>query len=146
MTQEFNGDLIIVANDERIPLLRPLMIVGRRESCDICLRFSNVSGAHCELAFKDGRWNIRDLGSTNGLKVNGVRVYKITLAPKDTITIANRGFIIDYVPGNDNPPAGVTAPLPSPQPHDECAVALKEPPLVDVESWNKGSALRARFV
>jgi adenylate cyclase len=62
------------------------------------MRFPNVSGMHCELSFQDGHWAIRDLGSTNGIKVNGVRVQKKVLHPKDTITIAKRHFTIDYVP------------------------------------------------
>ena len=32
---------------------RPLTI-GRRESCDICLRYANISGLHCELVFQGG--------------------------------------------------------------------------------------------
>jgi adenylate cyclase len=62
------------------------------------MRFPNVSGLHCELVFKDGHWAIRDLGSTNGIKVNGMRVQKKVLHPRDTITIAKRHFTIDYVP------------------------------------------------
>jgi pSer/pThr/pTyr-binding forkhead associated (FHA) protein len=126
MGQQFNGQLTIEGGDP-IPLLRPVLTFGRRQSCDICLRFANVSGLHCELAFVSGRWTIRDLGSTNGIKVNGVRVYETVLDPKDTISIAQRQFVIDYVPDNDNPPAGVTAPLLPRQPQGNRAVALDEP-------------------
>jgi adenylate cyclase len=87
-----------VGGGDPIPLIRPTLTLGRRESCDICLRFSNVSGLHCELAYKDGRWHIRDLGSTNGIKVNGIKVQKKVLHPKDVITIAKRKWTIDYVP------------------------------------------------
>jgi pSer/pThr/pTyr-binding forkhead associated (FHA) protein len=98
MSQACNGELIPVGGGDVIPLIRPVLTMGRRESCDICLRFANVSGLHCELFFKDGHWAIRDLGSTNGIKVNGARVQKKVLHPKDTITIAKRHFIIEYVP------------------------------------------------
>jgi pSer/pThr/pTyr-binding forkhead associated (FHA) protein len=98
MSQACNGELIPVGGGDTIPLIRPVLTMGRRESCDVCLRFPNVSGIHCELAFKDGHWAIKDLGSTNGIKVNGVRVHKKTLHPKDTITIAKRHFTIEYVP------------------------------------------------
>ena len=71
--------------------------MGRRESCDICLRFPNVSGLHCELAYKDaGYWQIRDLGSTNGLKVNGQRVLNRPLRPGDELAIAKRRYTIQY--------------------------------------------------
>jgi adenylate cyclase len=72
--------------------------VGRRESCDICLRLPNVSGLHCELVFKEGYWTIRDLNSTNGIKVNGVRVAEAVLYPGDRISIAKRNYTIKYTP------------------------------------------------
>jgi adenylate cyclase len=98
MSQACNGELVPVGGGDPIPLIRTTLTLGRRESCDVCLRFPNVSGLHCELTFKDGHWSIRDLGSTNGIKVNGSRVQKKVLHPKDVITIAKRKFTIEYVP------------------------------------------------
>ena len=93
-----NGQLIPVGGGDVIPLIRDQMSMGRRESCDIALPFSNVSGLHCELTFKQGYWFVTDLGSTNGIKVNGIRVHKRALSPGDTITIAKRTFRIEYTP------------------------------------------------
>jgi len=70
--------------------------VGRRESCDICLRFPNISGLHCELSFREGYWFIRDLGSTNGLKVNGKRELQRALRPGDELAISARRYTIQY--------------------------------------------------
>lgn len=100
MSQACNGELVPIGGGDPIPLIRPILTLGRRESCDICLRFPNVSGLHCELSYKEGRWSIRDLGSTNGIKVNGNRVQKKVLHPKDTITIAKRKYTIEYVPAS----------------------------------------------
>ena len=47
------------------------MTIGRRDSCDICLKHSNVSSRHSELSFQGGFWQVRDLGSQNGTKING---------------------------------------------------------------------------
>jgi adenylate cyclase len=77
-------------------LLRDEMTLGRRESCDIPLRFPNVSSVHCKLTFMDGYWFIQDLNSTNGVKVNGLRVLRKVLLPGDEITIAKRKYIIQY--------------------------------------------------
>jgi len=97
MITEYYGELSPVGGGDPIPLRRGVLTVGRRESCDICLRFPNVSGLHCELAFKDaGYWEIRDLGSTNGLKVNGQRVLKRPLRPGDELAIAKRKYTIQY--------------------------------------------------
>ncbi|MCS7045571.1 MAG: FHA domain-containing protein [Gemmataceae bacterium] len=92
------GLLIPVGGGDAIPLIREQLVMGRRESCDICLRFPNVSGVHCELTFKNGYWIVQDRGSTNGIKVNGVRVHKKALSPGDTLTIAKRTWKIDYTP------------------------------------------------
>src|SRR5262249_3790321 len=45
---------------------------------------------------RDGYWHIRDLGSTNGIKVNGARVHERYLHPGDTITIGKRNYTIEY--------------------------------------------------
>jgi adenylate cyclase len=72
------------------------MTFGRRESCDVTLRFANISGQHCEFAFTDGYWTVRDLGSTNGVKVNGSRVQAKILRPGDQVAIANHRYTIAY--------------------------------------------------
>jgi adenylate cyclase len=91
-----NGELVPVGGGDVIPLLRDRLTLGRRESCDISLRFPNVSGRHCELYFGDGIWHLRDLGSTNGTKVNGQRVQDRVLRPGDEITVAKRRYTIQY--------------------------------------------------
>ena len=96
MSLEVHGELLPVGGGDAIPLIRTTMTVGRRESCDICLRFPNVSGRHCELIFQDGYWYMRDLGSTNGTKVNGQRITNKLLRPGDEITIAKRRYNIRY--------------------------------------------------
>ena len=73
-----------------------VMTIGRRPSCDIQLNFQNISGTHCELALKNGVWHLRDLGSTNGVKVNGERTLRRPLRPGDEIGIANHKYTIQY--------------------------------------------------
>jgi adenylate cyclase len=93
----FEGsELVPVGGGDNIPLVRPKLKVGRRESCDICLRFPNVSGFHCELSFEEGYWTVRDLNSTNGIRVNGDAVKYRILKPGDKVAIANRQFTIEY--------------------------------------------------
>src|SRR5262249_44468580 len=87
MSHEINGELVPVGGGDAIPLVRAKMTLGRRESCDICMRFPNVSGLHAELTFRDGYWYVKDLNSTNGVKVNGTRVLEKLVYPKDEIAI-----------------------------------------------------------
>jgi pSer/pThr/pTyr-binding forkhead associated (FHA) protein len=97
MTADTVGELVPVGGGDPIPLRRGILTIGRRESCDISLKFPNISGLHCELAFKDaGFWQVRDLGSTNGIKVNGERVLNRALRPGDEIAIAKRKYKIQY--------------------------------------------------
>ena len=91
-----NGELVPVGGGDTIPLVRDKLVLGRRESCDICLRFPNISGQHCALSFHDGLWTLQDMGSTNGTKVNGQTVQQKVLRPGDEITIAKRRYTIQY--------------------------------------------------
>jgi predicted component of type VI protein secretion system len=101
MSQIVNGELVPVGGGDTIPLIREVMVVGRRETCDIRLPFPNISGMHCQLIFRDGYWYVRDLNSTNGVKVNGDRVQEKLLRPKDELKIGKRLFHILYEPPTD---------------------------------------------
>jgi len=96
MNQGQYGELVPVGGGDVVPLIQDVMTIGRRQSCDICLNYQNVSGTHAELSLKNGVWYIRDLGSTNGIKVNGVRVGSKPLRPGDQITIAKKTYSIEY--------------------------------------------------
>jgi adenylate cyclase len=98
MKAEPNGELVPIGGGDPIPLIRDKLVIGRRESCDICLRFPNISGMHCELTYQEGYWYIRDLDSTNGIRVNGEKVGHKPLSTEDEISIANRRYTIKYTP------------------------------------------------
>ncbi len=90
------GHLIPQGGGDVIPLVRSSLTIGRRESCDICLRFPNVSGTHCKLDFTNGCWMAEDLGSKNGIKVNGDRVQKRILHPGDILSVGKHDYVIQY--------------------------------------------------
>jgi pSer/pThr/pTyr-binding forkhead associated (FHA) protein len=50
-------------------------VLGRSRDCDVVLEDPNVSRHHAEVRPSGGSWIVRDLGSTNGVKVNGRRVH-----------------------------------------------------------------------
>jgi adenylate cyclase len=90
------GRLVPVGGGDPIPLVMHTMTVGRRQSCDIRLDYHNVSGIHAEFALRNGVWTVRDMGSTNGVKVNGERVPSRPLRPGDEVGIAGHKFTIEY--------------------------------------------------
>ena len=96
MTEGVFGELVPVGGGDAIPLINDVMTIGRRESCDICLKFQNISGTHCELSLRNGVWHIRDLNSTNGVKVNGERTLRRPLRPGDELSVANHKYVIHY--------------------------------------------------
>ena len=98
MSEKVLGELVPVGGGDPIPLLAPQLSIGRRESCDICLQYTNISGRHCELAYVDGIWAVKDLGSTNGIKVNGNKVMNRRLRPGDELAIGQRKYKIEYTP------------------------------------------------
>lgn len=103
------GTLIPSGGGDPIPLRKNLLIVGRRPSCDIQLDFPNVSSKHCEMAFVNGYWRLKDLNSSNGVKVNGVRIDGEKFAqPGDAISFGKHKFEIEYTPDpNAAPPEEV---------------------------------------
>jgi hypothetical protein len=92
------GELIPKGAGDPIPLLKKNLLIGRRESCDIVLRFGNISAHHCEMTLESGYWFVKDLNSQNGTRVNGYRVTKRRLDPNDVLSVAKFEYSINYVP------------------------------------------------
>jgi len=64
-------------------------VIGRSRDCDIQLSDSNVSRRHAELRQEGASYWIVDLGSTNGIEVNGKRVKRAKLRDGDTFTLGS---------------------------------------------------------
>lgn len=60
---------VLEGPDGRRVELLPRTLVGRSPSCDVVLADPSVSGEHAVVAWIDGRWRLRDLGSRNGTAV-----------------------------------------------------------------------------
>jgi pSer/pThr/pTyr-binding forkhead associated (FHA) protein len=79
-----------------VDLVKDLTLIGRDEDCDVRLDHKSISKLHCIIAKTDGLLLIRDLGSTNGTRVNGQRVRRAALLPNDTLAIANLKYQIKF--------------------------------------------------
>ena len=92
------AQLIPLDGGQPIELVKDLTLVGRREDCDLNLDHKSVSKMHCVLVKSDGLLLVRDLGSTNGTRVNGQRVRRAALLPNDQLGIAAVKFRIALGP------------------------------------------------
>lgn len=79
-----------------IELAKELTLVGRTETCDVRLEHKSVSKMHCVFVKTDGLLLLRDLGSTNGTRVNGQRVRRAALLPNDQVAIACFKFRVAF--------------------------------------------------
>ena len=65
-----------------------MVVVGRHPSCDARLDSLRLSRHHCCLTQEHGEIMVRDLGSTNGIRINGERVKVGRLRLGDELAIA----------------------------------------------------------
>jgi len=100
----YRARLVPLDGSSPIEIDRELTLVGRKEDCDLRLDHKSVSKIHCVLVKSDGLLLLRDLGSTNGTRVNGQRVRRAALLPNDKLTIASFHFRV-YLGPAEEPPA-----------------------------------------
>jgi pSer/pThr/pTyr-binding forkhead associated (FHA) protein len=81
-----------------LAITKDLTLIGRTADCDLRLKYRNVSKVHCVIVRTDGLLLLRDLGSTNGTRVNGQRVRRAALLPNDELSIANHNYRIVFGP------------------------------------------------
>ena len=96
-----------------IPVQRPVVLIGRHPECDVRINLPKISRRHCCIAQVYDRLLIRDLGSRNGLRVNGRLVEEVQLQAGDEIAIGPLIYRIEADRSALVAPAPVTAlPLP----------------------------------
>ena len=70
--------------------------IGRHSDNDIVLEDFSVSGKHCAVVREGEKYTLRDFGSTNGTRVNGLPVKReIQLKPKDIIQVGAAEIMFD---------------------------------------------------
>ena len=100
----FLGKLTPCRGGDPMPLMSPVMLVGRRSTCDIVVASKRVSAKHCQLLFREGYWFVQDLDSRNGVKVDEIEYDSTVIRPGQILSVAGIRFELDYVPRSDEPP------------------------------------------
>jgi pSer/pThr/pTyr-binding forkhead associated (FHA) protein len=103
---DFRAALIPLTGGAPVEVVKEMILVGRQAECDLCLDHKGVSKLHCVLIKTDGLLILRDLGSTNGTRVNGTRVRRAALLPNDKISFASFQYKVHLGPPDVPLPTG----------------------------------------
>ena len=90
------AQLLALSDGPTILLDKPILLFGRHPECDVQLNSRKVSRRHCCVAQVGEYLVVRDLGSTNGVRINGVRVNEGKLAAGDELTIGNFRYQVSW--------------------------------------------------
>ncbi|HWC35616.1 MAG TPA: DUF3662 and FHA domain-containing protein [Mycobacteriales bacterium] len=87
--------VIVSVGDEESAyfLTHAVTVIGRSSECDLRLEDPGVSRRHAEIRYSDGRVGVVDLGSTNGITVNGKPAERVELKDGDRIDIGHSTLI-----------------------------------------------------
>jgi hypothetical protein len=86
---------LILPDLTRVELNADVLSVGRMPDCDITIEDANVSRKHAEIRPSGDGFVVADLGSTNGTRVNGLRVDQHQLAQGDELTFGSIRIVFE---------------------------------------------------
>ena len=78
---------------EVVALTQDRVSIGRKPTNTLPLKDEKASGNHAEVVFEDGRYVLRDLGSTNGTLMDGKRVEEVALSAQDVFQVGRVHFL-----------------------------------------------------
>lgn len=93
---------------QKATLNQTMTRIGRRETNDWSIQDESVSGTHCEIEKDDSGFILRDLGSTNGTKVNNEEIKEQRIFRNDILLIGEVPVMVD---GDDVPDASDNEPF-----------------------------------
>jgi predicted component of type VI protein secretion system len=129
------AQLVALDSGPSILLDKPILLLGRHPECDIQIDSRKISRRHCCIAQVSDYLVVRDLGSTNGIRINGTRVVEGRLNAGDELTIGNYRYkvIWDAVPVGAAPPFPVLSSPPPGQPSKARQTPRQPSPVADIE-------------
>ena len=96
--QEVSWKAVVDIDGQRHTLTKARTVIGRGSDADITIADPNTSRKHVEILWDGTRGMMRDLGSTNGSKLNGVKTPSGALEPDAQITIGRTTIVFRVVP------------------------------------------------
>ena len=125
------AQLLALTDGPSILLDKPILLLGRHGECDVQLNSRKVSRRHCCVAQVHDYLVVRDLGSTNGVRINGNRVFEGRLQSGDELTIGNFRYQVYLEAPSSSGLSGTTPPpVPAKRPTtDEARLEEAEDPV-----------------
>ncbi len=90
------AQLVALTDGPSILLDKPILLLGRHPECDIQIESRKISRRHCCIAQVNDYLVVRDLGSTNGIRINGVRVVEGCIKAGDELTIGSHRYQVHW--------------------------------------------------
>src|SRR5450432_2700633 len=94
--------LVATTDGPNIVLEKSIVLIGRHQECDIQIPSRKISRRHCCIALITDHLVIRDLGSTNGIRINGIKVVEGNLQADDELTIGNMRYQVSWGGDSDH--------------------------------------------
>lgn len=143
------AQLVSLTNGPTLIVDKPILLIGRHPECDIQIDSRKISRRHCCIAQVADYLVVRDLGSTNGIRINGNRVLEGRLNHNDELTIGGLRYRVSWEepsesaarPDQDVPAEPRRSPAPVAVDDDVVLEACDEPvPLIEPRGGRAGKA------
>lgn len=114
--------LVALGEGPNLTLDKPILLVGRHQECDVQIPSRKISRKHCCIAQVADYVVVKDLQSTNGIRINGERLPEGVLRHGDELTIGNLKWRLEW------PKSVARAPAVNIEPQNfESAVSTESP-------------------
>jgi hypothetical protein len=89
--------------EKAYPMVTAVVTIGRSDRCDIAVKDASMSGRHAEISRIDGEIRVKDLGSANGIWLNGERVEEVELFDGDVLRCGQTSIRVNLAGGAKRP-------------------------------------------
>lgn len=87
MSEEMKGRSFAIDGDT--------VTIGRAPANTVIIEHPAVSGLHCQLTREGDSYRLKDMGSTNGTRVNGKEIQDVLLNPRDLVQLGTIEFLFE---------------------------------------------------
>ena len=98
------AQLVSLTDGPTLIVDKPVLLIGRHPECDIQIDSRKISRRHCCVAQVADYLVVRDLGSTNGIRINGIRVLEGRLNHNDELTIGGLRYRVCWEQSPESAP------------------------------------------